>query len=91
MPDRQMLLRHSSSVEQVTDMSAFEDALRERICHWYPPDPRYRLSGRDDPQIGDLAYCGYIKEIPYTGGSARHWPQCPQCLRLMRIKDGGDA
>lgn len=78
------------SVEQVTDMSAFEDALKEPagISHWYPFDPRYRLSGVSPPQPGDIAWCGYVKKSPHPPSgqaAAAQVPSCEQCVRLRAM------
>ncbi len=35
------------------------------LIHNYPRDPRYRLSGMDKPQIGDIARCGWRKKVPH--------------------------
>lgn len=78
-----------SAIEQVTDMSAFEEALRARIAHRYPNDRRYRLSGQSPPQSGDLAYCGHVKQGPGVGEDAvRHLPICDSCMRIKRIVEG---
>lgn len=34
------------------------------IIHFYPADPRYRLSGQELPQQGDVAVCGHVKKNP---------------------------
>lgn len=64
-----------------------EDPLHERTLHAYPTDPRYRLSGQKEPQIGDIAWCGHLKNIPpimpRPGLAAVN---CPQCNRLRGMR-----
>jgi hypothetical protein len=53
----------------------------EPIIHKYPPDPIYRKSGQSPPQIGDVAYCGWVKRTPPVA-FRRDAPRCVVCADL---------
>jgi len=77
-----------TTTKRLTDMSAFEDALKvEKFEHWYPGHPRYRLSGMDEPQPGDIAYCGFVKDSPALPVEGV-FPLCQECDRIKWAVEG---
>jgi hypothetical protein len=65
-----------------TDMSAFEAELDRPTMHWYPRDPKYRRSGCEDPQPGDVAICGFVKVRPHELGQVL---TCDGCRTLRGL------
>jgi hypothetical protein len=72
----------ASRVETETDVSQ-ASVLDEPTIHRYPGDSRYRRSGAKIPQIGDIALCGHVKEVPHGGPGQS--ANCLMCLRLSGV------
>jgi hypothetical protein len=67
-----------------TDMSQFEELMKDRPWHRWPGRLPYRKSGASWAQPGDLALCGTVKKGMSMG--VRSGPgcvTCPECLRLI--------
>jgi hypothetical protein len=50
--------------------------------HRYPGDSRYRRSGSTEPQPGDIAFCGWVKQQPNDPSIRFGDANCLMCLRL---------
>lgn len=65
-----------------------DDALDPDIgttIHCYPRDPRYGRSGNpEEPQPGDIALCGWVKQAPHRPGYLV--ANCLMCIRLRELK-----
>jgi hypothetical protein len=65
-------------------MREFED-LMDSSVHWYPNDPRYRRSGNEHPQVGDVALCGHVKKLPPANMDGARLT-CANCATLRAVK-----
>lgn len=78
MPDINFVLDHNP-----------DDENPDRLWHRYPRDGRYRRSGAERPQIGDLALCGHVKELPadpgVNGPPPAGYTWCKHCVQLSGI------
>lgn len=71
-------------VGDLTDMREFEVALGADVplTHWFPTARSYRRSGASEPQVGDMAWCGHVLEVPGEMGIGP--TRCSECLMIRR-------